>query len=55
MKKLRLVCAFLAAAAFAAAVLAADPTGTWQWATKSPTGDIPTSLKLEARDGKSKA
>ena len=35
-----------------AAALAADPTGTWKWSTKSPNGDIPTTLKLEWKDGK---
>ncbi len=29
-----------------------DPTGTWAWSTKSPTGEIPTTLKLERQDGK---
>ena len=29
-----------------------DPSGTWAWSTKSPTGDIPTTLKLESQDGK---
>ncbi len=29
-----------------------DPTGTWEWSTKSPTGEIPTTLKLEWQDGK---
>ncbi len=29
-----------------------DPTGTWAWSTKSPTGDILTTLKLERQDGK---
>lgn len=29
-----------------------DPTGTWAWSTKSPTGEIPTTLKLEMQDGK---
>ena len=27
-----------------------DPTGTWEWSTKSPTGEIPTTLKLELKD-----
>ncbi len=30
----------------------ADPAGTWQWSTQSPAGEIPTSLKLEWKDGK---
>ena len=29
-----------------------DPTGTWGWSTKSPSGEIPTTLKLERQDGK---
>ena len=29
----------------------ADPTGTWEWSTKSPNGEIPTTLKLEWKDG----
>ena len=29
-----------------------DPTGTWEWSTKSPNGEIPTTLKLERQDGK---
>ncbi len=29
-----------------------DPTGTWEWSTKSPTGEIPTTLKLEWQDSK---
>ena len=48
MKTLRLICSFLA---LATAALAADPAGTWQWATRSPNGDIPTTLKLESKDG----
>jgi hypothetical protein len=52
MKTLRLVCSFLAVAALAAVALAADPTGTWHWTTRSPNGEIETSLKLEAKDGK---
>jgi hypothetical protein len=49
MKTLRLLCLFFALVAVA---FAANPTGTWQWTTRSPTGDIETSLKLEAKDGK---
>ena len=40
----------LAAAAFAADP--ADPAGNWKWSTKSPNGEIPTTLKLELKDGK---
>ena len=29
-----------------------DPTGTWAWSTKSPNGEIPTTLKLELKDSK---
>ncbi len=29
-----------------------DPTGTWEWSTKSPAGEIPTTLRLEVQDGK---
>ena len=29
-----------------------DPTGTWEWSTKSPNGEILTTLKLEVQDGK---
>ncbi len=29
-----------------------DPTGTWEWSTKSPNGEIPTTLKLAWQDGK---
>ncbi len=36
----------------AVAVAAADPAGTWEWSTKSPNGEIPTTLKLEWKDGK---
>ena len=52
MKTLRLVCSLLAMAAFAAALHAANPTGTWKWTTHSPNGDIDTTLKLESKDGK---
>ena len=37
------------------AVFAADPadvTGIWKWSTKSPGGEIPTTLKLEVKNGK---
>ena len=30
----------------------ADPSGTWKWSTKSPDGEIPTTLKLEWKNGK---
>ena len=52
MKTLRLGYAFLAASVLAAAAFAADPSGTWQWTTRSPNGEIPTTLKLELKDGK---
>ncbi len=29
-----------------------DPTGTWKWSTKSPSGEIPTTLTLELKDSK---
>lgn len=51
MNTLRLLCSILALAA-AASAFAADPSGTWQWSTHSPNGDIATTLKLDARDGK---
>jgi hypothetical protein len=51
MKSLRIIGFFFAEGA-AAAAFAADPTGTWKWATHSPNGDIETSLKLESKDGK---
>lgn len=51
MKTLRLLCSFLALAA-AASAFAADPTGTWKWTTRSPNGEIETTLKLESKDGK---
>ena len=51
MKILRLICLFLAVGTTAAA-LAADPTGTWKWTTRSPNGEIETALKLELKDGK---
>src|SRR3954466_5565509 len=41
---------------FAAAVpmvaFAGDGTGTWKWSTKSPDGEIPTTLKLEWKNSK---
>lgn len=51
MKTLRLVVSLFVAAAFAAAARAADPTGTWKWTTRSPNGEIETTLKLETKDG----
>jgi hypothetical protein len=51
MKALRSICLFFALG-LAAVALAADPTGTWKWTTRSPNGDIETSLKLEVKDGK---
>ena len=35
----------------ATAAFAADPTGTWQWASHSKAGDIPTTLTLASKDG----
>ncbi len=52
MKTFRLVCSLLGVGVLAAAAFTADPTGTWTWTSHSPNGDIPTSLKLEAKDGK---
>lgn len=49
MKTIRSICLFFAVVT---AALAADPTGSWQWTTHSPNGDIPTTLKLEVKDGK---
>lgn len=51
MKTLHLLCSFLALAT-AVSALAADPTGTWKWTTRSPNGEIETTLKLESKDGK---
>ena len=51
MKALNSICLFLALGT-AAVAFAADPTGTWKWATRSPNGDIETALKLESTDGK---
>lgn len=51
MKTLRSIVS-LFALTVSVAVFAADPTGTWKWTTHSPNGDIETTLKLEARDGK---
>src|SRR5262249_11788011 len=56
MKTFRLIALLfaVAVAATAAAFAAdpADPTGTWKWSTASPTGDIPTTLTLEWKNGK---
>src|ERR1700690_913666 len=51
MKAHRIVCSFLSLSTVAVA-LAAEPTGTWKWVTRSPNGDIETTLKLESTDGK---
>jgi hypothetical protein len=51
MKALRIICLFFALGT-ATVALAADPTGTWKWTTRSPNGDIETTLKLESTDGK---
>src|SRR4051812_25914541 len=54
MKTSQIICSLFAVAA-AAAVFAADPvnpTGTWKWSTKSPTGEIPTTLNVELKNGK---
>src|SRR4051812_14481126 len=51
MKTLRLLCSLLALAV-ATSAFAADPAGLWKWTTHSPNGDIETTLKLEAKDGK---
>ena len=53
MKTLRrasVACAVLLAASTAQA---GDPTGSWKWTLKTPTGDsVDVSLTLELRDGK---
>ena len=51
MKPIRVISSLFAVAVPAAA-FAADPTGTWKWSTSSPNGDIPTTLKLEWKNGK---
>ena len=51
MKTVRIICSLFAVGA-AAAALAADPSGTWKWTTRSPTGEIETTLKLESKGGK---
>jgi hypothetical protein len=50
MKAICIMCLFFAVGVTAA--LAADPTGTWKWSTSSPNGEIPTTLKLQSKDGK---
>ena len=51
--KLRRVAGLLfALTAFTASAFAFDPSGTWKWTTQSPNGEIATTLKLEAKDGK---
>src|SRR6476659_5374481 len=51
MKTIGIICSlFTAAVTFAGDPT--DPTGTWQWSTSSPNGEIPTTLKLEVKDGK---
>jgi hypothetical protein len=51
MNAFRIFCLFFAVGT-AAVALAADPTGTWKWTTRSPNGEIETTLKLESKDGK---
>ena len=48
MKTLPILCSLSAVATAGAA----DPAGTWKWSTSSPNGEIPTTLKLEWKDGK---
>jgi hypothetical protein len=53
MKPIHIICSLFAAAVSAAAFAAdPDPTGTWKWSTSSPTGEIPTTLKLELKNSK---
>jgi hypothetical protein len=53
MKLLRTAFAALIALGLAAAVLAADPSGSWQWTVATPDSDkIEVSLKLVLKDGK---
>ena len=54
MKAISTICSLFAVAVATAAFAAdpADPAGTWKWSTKSPGGEIPTTLKLEWKDGK---
>ncbi len=51
MKTTRIL-SFLLAIGAAATAWAADPAGTWKWTVQSPNGEIETTLKLEAKDGK---
>lgn len=48
---IRVIC-WLFAVAVAAPAFASDPTGTWEWSTSSPDGEIPTTLKLELKNSK---
>src|SRR4051812_38526828 len=54
MKPSHIICSLFAAAAASAAFAEdrSDPTGTWKWSTKSPNGEIPTTRKLEWKNGK---
>ncbi|QIF02863.1 hypothetical protein [Roseimicrobium sp. ORNL1] len=53
MKAIPIICSLvaLAVAALASAAEPAEPTGTWMWSTKSPDGEILTSLRLELKSG----
>ncbi len=51
MKTICVICSLFAVAATFAAD-PADPTGTWKWSTSSPNDEIPTTLKLELKNGK---
>jgi len=57
MKTIHIIYSLFAVAAAAVAVAAfaagtTDPAGTWKWSTSSPNGEIPTTLKLELKNGK---
>ena len=54
MKTIRIICSLFAVAVVAAAFAAdpTDPSGTWKWSTRSPDGEIPTTLRLEWKNGK---
>ncbi|HEX3729382.1 MAG TPA: hypothetical protein VHV47_06230 [Opitutaceae bacterium] len=52
MKPLRLLAAAFAACLLAVSAFAADPSGTWKWTVPTPNGDLETTLKLAAKDGK---
>ena len=52
MKSIRRLVSLVAFGALTVAAFAADPSGTWKWITQSPNGEIATTLKLEAKDGK---